>query len=389
LDETDRREDLTGVKLGILGDYYAAPRLAAPPAISERLSERLGAADHVIVNFEAPLAQPTDVKAFKTGPNIRQHPEALGTLARGGITDISIANNHSWDFGSIGRRRTVDEARHLGIGVCGLTIDGQAKPLEFSHNGLRVCVLAFAEHEWCGPAGASPSICVIDPIFMARSLERVRGLFDAVIVLLHANNEYHQLPSPALVDQAEFLVEQGASAVLVHHAHVISGSRQHLGRPIFYGLGNFQFAMASPTPDFYEGLYVELTIGLDADGKLSITHQIEPIVTNPVDYAVDLASGETAGAIIREFAALSLLLESPAALDASYAEFLERSTPMYREMLNPWISRGRLLRLLGRLGVKFWLRRPENYAVLLNAMRCESHRGALIRLLSEKAERER
>lgn len=377
------------MKLGILGDYYAAPRLESPPAIGERLSERLKRAHHVIVNFEGPLAGSGDAVAFKTGPNMRQHPEALRTLAQNGVTDISIANNHSWDFGSAGLQRTIDEAERLGVGVCGLTVDARAVPLEFSDRGLCVRLLAFAEHEWCGPAGASPSVGIIDPIFMARSLASARNECDAVVILLHANNEYHRLPSQRLIDHAEFLVEQGASAVLVHHAHVISGTRQHLGRPIFYGLGNFQFSASSATPDFYEGLYVELTIDRGLDGTVTIEHNVEPVVTNPIDYTVDLASSEVAEPIMREFAALSLLLESPSALEASYAEFLERSTPMYRDMLNPWISRGRWARLAGRLGATSWLRKPKNYAVLLNAMRCESHRHALIRLLSERAEQDK
>lgn len=376
------------MKLGILGDYYAAPRLAKPPKIGERLRERLKAANHVIVNFEGPLAGSDDTPAFKTGPNMRQHPEALNMLAQNGITDISVANNHSWDFGSTGFRRTIDEAMKLGLGICGLTIDGLPKPLEYFGNGLCVGVLAFAEHEWCGPTGASPSIGIIDPILMARSVARAQETCDAVIVLLHANNEYHQLPSHGLVQHAEFLIEQGASAVLVHHAHVISGSRAYLGKPIFYGLGNFQFAAPSAKSDFHEGLYVELVIDRDPNGALTITHLVEPITTDPGDFSVDLASGEAADAIMRDFAALSILLESPAALSASYREFLERSAPMYQDMLNPWILRGRLARLVGRLGVRSWLSKRVNYAVLLNALRCESHRRALLHTLSELAEQD-
>jgi hypothetical protein len=388
MDKKDQLKDISGVKLGILGDYYAAPRLAKPPKIGERLKERLKAADYVIVNFEGPLARPEDTAAFKTGPNMRQHPEALDMLSQNGITDISVANNHSWDFGSAGFQRTIGEATKLGLGICGLTIDGFPKPLEYSGDGLCIGMLAFAEHEWCGPAGASPSIGVIDPILMARSLARARETCDAVIVLLHANNEYHQLPSHGLVHHAEFLIEQGASAVLVHHAHVISGYRSHLGRPIFFGLGNFQFAAPSAKSDFYEGLYVELAIDRDANGGLSITHLVEPVTTDPDDFSVDLALGEAADAIMRNFASLSILLESPAALAASYKEFLERSAPMYQDMLNPWILRGRLARLVGRLGVRSWLRKRGNYAVLLNALRCESHRRALIHTLSELAEQE-
>lgn len=369
------------MKLAFLGDYYVDPALDAPPQIGPMLTGYLLDAELATVNLEGPVAPSDAVLSPKSGPNLRQHPEAIETLAAAGINVVCIANNHSWDYGKNGLDRTVQLAIDCGVKVAGLVSEGQAKTIYHEAGPIRVAILAFAEHEWCGPLQGDPCIALAYPIHMGRSIAEAAKEADAVFVIIHGNNEYHALPSPALKQLCEFSIEQGASAVIVHHAHVFSGTLIHNGCPIFFGLGNFQFAKPSTKQGFYEGLLAEFEVSRDSNGEVVVRHSHLPITSSMEDYSVEIAQGKKAEEILNEHSALSILLQSDEAVSHSYRDFVVEAEPMYLEMLNPFILGSKHMRFIGRRLVRWWLKRPERSMVLLNSYRCESHRNAMIATL--------
>lgn len=371
------------MKLAFLGDYFvAAPRQC--PQMGAALTALLSQCDAAIVNFEGPIKVQGAHAAFKTGPALCQQPAALQHLRDHGVTAISVANNHAHDFGHAGLTATADAATAAGLGVAGLERNGMPAPLIIEAGGMTAAVLGFTEQEWCGTAQDGIGIAILDVIPASRAIRRVRPEADAVIAILHANNEYNALPSPALRETARYLIECGADAVLIHHAHVISGMERHLDRPIYYGLGNFQFTMGSTNLAWFEGLCAVIDIDRGGDGQLAIISRAEPVTFDRDSYAADLATGEQRDQILREHAALSLNLASTDAVAANYAEFVAAHDAMYSEMLNPFASSNRLLRLIGRIWVKRVLLRKRRFSILLNSYRCQSHREAMIRHLARR-----
>lgn len=372
------------MKIAYLGDYFCPPGMPVP-AISEAFRSLFAGCDDVFVNFEGPLvASPATSAAFKTGPSLSQSEDGLIALRRVGVTCISLANNHANDYGEEGLRNTLTTATKLGIKTVGVRWGGANKPV-LSAAGIKVATLAFAEEEWCGSAANGISISIFDVIEAARAVKHAQSVSDVVVVILHGNNEYNSLPSPRLRESARFLIESGAGAVLVHHSHVKSGMEYHLGCPIVYGLGNFQFAKRSPNPGWYEGICALLDFTRDNANAVSVSAELIPTQMDS-GFGVDLASANEKEQIQNEIISHSETLRSDKALESSYQDFVVRQHPMYEDMLNPLIDSNRLLRSLGRAYVRWLLSDKRRFAVLLNSYRCESHRNVMIRLLERKLE---
>lgn len=69
--------------------------------MSESLLSLIGIADLNIVNFEAPIK--SEGKAIKkSGPNICQNHDSPIWLESRGFNAVSMANNHTMDFGEAG-----------------------------------------------------------------------------------------------------------------------------------------------------------------------------------------------------------------------------------------------------------------------------------------------
>jgi poly-gamma-glutamate synthesis protein (capsule biosynthesis protein) len=85
-----------------------------------------------------------------------------------------------------------------------------------------------------------------------------------VIVNVHWGVEYKRNSRKAEQDLAHWFVDQGVTAVIGGHPHVVQEMEIYKGAPIFYSLGNFIFDQYFST-DTQEGVSVGLTLN---DGKV-------------------------------------------------------------------------------------------------------------------------
>lgn len=375
------------MQLAFTGDFYVPHSMATLPAIGPDLQRLLHGCTGVMVNFEAPLDPGSASKAaFKTGPALRQHPGAMQHLVQAGVMAVGLANNHAADFGTGALQATADAADALGVQIAGLWQSGAARFAEWRQDDLVVRVLAFAEEEWSGDARADTRVAVLDLTEAARQIAEAKRQADAVFVTLHGNNEHSPLPNPAFARTARFLVDCGSDGVIVHHAHRISGVETYQGRPILFGLGNFQFCTPAKNAHWHEGLVATLTVARTADG-LTVTPQLHAVDVQPGSYTVDLAGPDRAAKLLNDVAALSQTIASEPALEAHFADFVAQNARMYNEFLNPYAGAGRAGRIFGRLWVRRVFLRKKRHAMLINALRCDSHRVAMTRHLLNQFEK--
>lgn len=365
------------MKIAVAGDYYSNNDMSVPE-ISSELIDLFKSCDLAILNYEGPVTVGKEaIPEFKTGPNTQQNSKSIPYLKDCGITTISVANNHLYDFGKYGLETTISAATNSSLDVIGFNEFGKVKPKVFEKDGTRLVVLAYAEEEWCGPRNHQYSIALLDVIDVSRDINHYISIADAVIVILHGNNEYNCLPSPNLQKQARFFIDQGAIAVLIHHAHVVSGVEYWCDRPIIYGLGNFQFTLFNPYPGFYEGLVAILSIHKENQSKVSVSLELVPTHFDENTYQVDLARSNLKEQILNEVSGLSICLESQPAIDANFFDFSYRMHKMYWEMLNPFYGEQRFFKLVGRLWVQLVVLKNRRFATMLNALRCQSHRDVM------------
>ncbi|MBW2264116.1 MAG: CapA family protein [Deltaproteobacteria bacterium] len=195
-----------------------------------------------VVNLESPVAaERYEPRSFP--PRFNGPPEALVGIARAGVTDVTLANNHALDQGRSGLAETIENARAAGLGTAGAGGGVEARAPLVLGTSPSAALLAY----YLRPGGrAEPSEGAVMAVLDERSLAEVRdarSLADAVIVTIHWVGEFKQAPRDDLVRWAEDLVLAGADAVVCHGPHVLGPSsivetpdgRQAL---VAYSLGN-------------------------------------------------------------------------------------------------------------------------------------------------------
>ena len=90
-------------------------------------------------------------------------------------------------------------------------------------------------HADVGVAGMAPD----DPAVVAAAIAAADQVADIVVVTIHWGVELASGPTSTDAALGRAMIEAGADAVLGHHPHVVQPMTTHLGRPIFWSLGNF------------------------------------------------------------------------------------------------------------------------------------------------------
>jgi len=208
----------------------------------ERVLPLLADADITIGNMEGTFTDRGE-PAAKTY-TFRTPPRFAAGLATAGIDIVSLANNHTTDFGEISLMDTIralDEAgvRHAGAGE---NVTAAAQPVILEAKGLRVALLSYTAIPGSIAAGdAHAGVAWGDEDTIAQGVAAARSQADVVVVALHAGVEYQDDPSPEQQSLARAAIDAGAALVLGHHAHVLQGWEWYRGGLIVYGLGNFVF----------------------------------------------------------------------------------------------------------------------------------------------------
>lgn len=205
----------------------------------------LQAHDLRIGNLECVVA--TGGTALAKPYTFRAEPRVLPVLKRH-FDAMSLANNHSGDFGKAAFAEQLDLMRKAGLPYFGGGVDATEAhaPLIMERNGLRIALLGYVEFKprafeadahRPGVAWSGEDDQVIEDIVAARTIHRA----DIVIPYMHWGWEEEAQPSPRLREFARRMIDAGADMVVGGHPHVTQGADVYKGKPIIYSLGNFLF----------------------------------------------------------------------------------------------------------------------------------------------------
>ncbi|MBX7212096.1 MAG: CapA family protein [Verrucomicrobiaceae bacterium] len=221
----------------------------------------LDAADIRIGNLECVVA--TTGTAVDKPFTFRAHPRVLSVLRRH-FTAVSLANNHTGDFGHAAFLQQLDllKSRKLFCFGGGRNVSEARTPLVLTRNGLRIAFLGYndfkprefeAGPEWPGVAWA-----VDEQIAADIKAARTRHRADIVIPFMHWGWE-HEKTSSRQRKLAHLMIDNGADLVVGSHPHVTQGAEYYKGRLIAYSLGNFLFD-GFTTPEANIGWVLRLTL---------------------------------------------------------------------------------------------------------------------------------
>lgn len=204
----------------------------------------LTGSDYSVGNLESVIA--TGGKRVPKAYNFRASPKAIPLLARY-FQAVSVANNHSGDFGKDALAEELDLLTRGGLPYFGGGMDfAEAHaPLIVEKNGIRIALLGYSEIELrsfeAGPATPGTAWSDDAQVVADISAARTRYKADLVIPFLHWGLEYHFKPSERQRSLAHKLIDAGADVVVGGHPHVTQGAEYYKDRLIVYSLGNFVF----------------------------------------------------------------------------------------------------------------------------------------------------
>jgi len=210
--------------------------------ISDAVKERLLSSDVLCGNLEGCLLDGGMPSKRKKGKFLFRIPEKLdGVFTEAGFDLLSVANNHSGDFGDAGRISTQDRLDNMGIGYAGYL----EKPCEIiERTGFRIGFVALAPFRGCLSHWQKN---IVEAIIDSLSEET-----DLIIASMHYGGEgekfvhltgedeiYYGENRGNPVKVAHWLVDSGVDLIYGHGPHVPRAMEIYKGKLIAYSLGNF------------------------------------------------------------------------------------------------------------------------------------------------------
>ena len=265
---------MNNIKIFFAGDFCSKSS-TSKISVSNELKDLIQSCDLKVVNFEVPL-KPEVKLPSQSRELFFQNDDAPDFLRGLGFNLFSQANNHAFDWGDEGFKKTKAALGNAAFGAGTYEEAYRVKVVELKGVKIGFLALSFAaykgvfddvmNHEGLGCA-------YINDLRVNHDIIEAKKHVDYLFILPHDGIEYIDIPMPETIARYRDFIDYGADGVVGTHPHCPQGWEEYKGKPIFYSLGNFLFNSkegydyrATNRPHWYEGLCVILTI---SDEKLS------------------------------------------------------------------------------------------------------------------------
>ena len=228
---------------------------------------------YVVANFESSIPE-THIPTAALNMTFSVSPVLLENFVQAGFSHVSLANNHSYDYGQEGYNNTVTQL-------------AQASITPFGHpNQISKDTITYLKLE-----DKTIALIGLHTLSFTPSNQALQSLFteaeknsDFQIVYIHWGEEYQTQNSALQKKLATSLVMHGADLIIGHHPHVVQNIDFIDGVPVFYSLGNYIFDQYFSN-EVQTGLVVQLDFSSEATiniipvnsiGTLSQPHFMTP-----------------------------------------------------------------------------------------------------------------
>jgi poly-gamma-glutamate synthesis protein (capsule biosynthesis protein) len=263
--------------LAAVGDIMLGRRVgdrhrADPGAPLKPLAKRLAAAEITVGNFESTLS--SSGSPTQGGDSFAASPRVTSGLRAAGFDLLSLANNHTGDYGDRALRQTLARFAKAKIDTVGAGQDLAAarRPVIMERDGVRVGFLAVdsigetpaATRTRAGTnrLNMPPRTGPLDRAALRRITSDIRALderVDVVIVLTHWGTQYTHRPESSQRLAARAFADAGADLVIGGHPHWVQGWEMAGSAVVVHSLGNFVFDMDFQTKT-REGVFLEIVL---------------------------------------------------------------------------------------------------------------------------------
>jgi poly-gamma-glutamate synthesis protein (capsule biosynthesis protein) len=192
--------------------------------VFEKIVNVLRGADIAFVNLENPVLDECQPNDDLNNLRLCTTPELSRSLADSGIDVVTLANNHSRDYGNSGLHETIRHLSRLGIESTGLRnlVVKENNNIKFGFMGFDFVSQEDSEEDY-------------------ELTRKFKDKVDVLIVGVHWGGEFQEEPNWLQKRQAKRLVNAGVDTIVGHHPHVIQPKDTVNGVPVYYSLGNLVF----------------------------------------------------------------------------------------------------------------------------------------------------
>ncbi len=261
--------------------------------------------DIVFANLEGPLTT-RGKEIIEKKYKFRAQPQKVApALKKAGINVVSLANNHTLDYGEQGLLDTMAALDENGIAYAGAGKNNihARVPAILEVKNIKIALLAysltFPEEFWAKHNTAGTAFG--HQVHVKEDITRAGNLADVVIVSFHWGREATTELRPYQITLGRAAIDAGASVVLGHHPHVLQAVERYKQGVILYSLGNYVFGSYSKKAT--RSVIAQLTL----KNKRLTALQLIPINVNNVEviFQPTILDLEQASSVIQELKTLS------------------------------------------------------------------------------------
>lgn len=208
------------------GSFNLLAKQVEPSYFFESFTELFTTDDWTVANLENVFTDNPDAKMRNKGytPAYWYKSTAANTdiLTAGGIDVVSLANNHSQDYGEIGYADT-----RAALDAAGVIWGDNDNMIMLGKDGFTIALYATTFYYRGYESIIAQRMSAVDA--------------DYKIVYLHGGTERVHVPDEWKAEGCRKLIDSGADLVVGHHPHVLQPIEVYKGKTIVHSLGNFVF----------------------------------------------------------------------------------------------------------------------------------------------------
>lgn len=217
--------------------------------ISSDLLEKMRTTDIMMVNNEFPYSDRGTPQADKTY-TFCAPTESTSLLYDMGVDIVSLANNHTFDYGEEAFLDTLDTLNNAGMPYVGAghNIDEASTPYYFVVDGKKIAIIGATQIErYPNPntRGATDSLSgvfrCLEPERLIETIKKAKEECDFVILYIHWGTESTDELDWCQEPQALQYTDAGVDLIIGDHPHVLQEVAYVNNVPVIYSLGNFWF----------------------------------------------------------------------------------------------------------------------------------------------------
>lgn len=311
----------------------------SPLSIFRGVRSVLEQTELLLGNQESPVTdrgQPILGKIEVGDVNIRVPPLVAAAEAEVGFSAMSLANNHTMDYGEEGLFHTMELLRQHGIAFVGAggSREEACQPALLECKNTRIAMLGYtsvyppsgfavgkkrpgvatvkvhtayqpAQNVFYCPGFPAITVTIPDPVEMEAMLadiHQARQEADLVVVQFHWGvAEGYGKVLGYMKEMGRAAIDAGADLILGHHPHLLLGFEFYRGRLICYSLNHFAFDIFIPWRGWLDTVILKTTIDRGRFQRFSVV----PVFQEERTLDLKLARGKRWQAIHRELEELS------------------------------------------------------------------------------------